>query len=159
MIPKLSIWALNDTLRRVGALNGTPRQGRETCFKRHPPTPAASARNLNSGFARGHVAQGRGLVRTVFETCRGVPFKGHKSTVGCCLKEASEIGGGPGRKGGGGEGKPSPLQLFNTRRWVGEFFLPCCETRFSSWMRSAGWRRVLAEGGRLKPQRSSGGLV
>ena len=44
----------------------------------------------------------------VFETCRGVPFKGHKSTVGCRLKEASEIGGGPGRKGGGGEGKPSP---------------------------------------------------
>ena len=38
MVPKLSIWALNDTLRRVGALNGTPRQGRETCFKRHPPS-------------------------------------------------------------------------------------------------------------------------
>ena len=34
--------------------------------------------------------------------------------------EASEIGGGPGRKGGGGEGKPSLLQVFNTRRWVGE---------------------------------------
>ena len=42
--------------------------------------------------------------------------------MGCCLKEASEIGGGPGRKGGGGEGKPSPLQVFNTRRWVGEFW-------------------------------------
>ena len=76
------------------------------------------------------IAQGRGVVRTVFETCRGVPFKGHKSTVGCCLKAASEIGGGPGRKGGGGEGKPSPLHVFNTRRWVGELLVPCWETRF-----------------------------
>ena len=30
--------------------------------------------------------------------------------------ETSEIEGGPGRKGGGGEGKPSPLRGFNTRR-------------------------------------------
>ncbi len=33
MVSKLTIWALNETLRRVGALNGNPRQRRETCFK------------------------------------------------------------------------------------------------------------------------------
>ena len=30
------IWALNVTLRRVVALNGTPRQGRQISFKRPP---------------------------------------------------------------------------------------------------------------------------
>ena len=31
--------------------------------------------------------------------------------------------GGPGRKGGGEEGKPSPLKMFNTRRGSANFEL------------------------------------
>ena len=43
-------------------------------------------------YEEGIGAQARELVRTDFETCRGVPFKGRKLTAGCRSKEASEIG-------------------------------------------------------------------
>ena len=46
----LPTWAYA-TIQRVGALNGTPRQGLEVCFKRHPPRVIPTN---NAGDADGH---------------------------------------------------------------------------------------------------------
>ena len=64
----LPTWAYA-TIQRVGALNGTPRQGLEVCFKRHPPKVIPTN---NAGGADGHVLQARGVGRTRFKTLRGV---------------------------------------------------------------------------------------
>ena len=58
--------------------------------------------------------------RTVLQKGRNVALERAKPRKG---RFREEIGRkrGPGRKGGGGEGKPSPLQLVSTRRCVGAF--------------------------------------
>ena len=63
------------------------------------------------------------VLRTVLQKGRNVALKRANPRKG---RFKEEIGRkrGPGRKGGGGEGKPSPLHVFNTRRWVGEFYPP-----------------------------------
>ena len=100
------------------------------------------------------------FLRTRVKNCRGVPFKGHRGLGGCRLKESSKNGGGPGRKGGGGEGKPSPLRGFKTRRGsanLGTMFANSNPEKLNPRWAATGFRRRVSfkaknyiEGSRLK---------
>ena len=63
--------------------------------------------------------QGRWFCARSFKTAVGSRLKTRKPRR-VSLKRCVQKSRGPGRKGGGGEGKPSSLQVVNTRRWVGE---------------------------------------
>ena len=55
------------------------------------------------------------VLRSVLQKRRNVASKRANPRNGC-FKEEIGRKRGLGRKGGGGEGKPSPLQVFSTRR-------------------------------------------
>ena len=67
------------------------------------------------------------------------------------------MGGVQGGRGVGGKVNLPPLQRFNTRRWVGEFWYHVAKLEILFWTVPAGGRRVLAEGCRLETQCSRKG--
>ena len=69
--------AINDTLRWVVALNGTPRRGREISFKRHPPRVISK---INAGDAWGHGHQGRRFCALRSKTPVGSRLKGARAS-------------------------------------------------------------------------------
>ena len=79
MVAKLDIWAFNDTLRRVGALIGTPRQGRESCFKR-PLTGVISANKARAHD--GPAPQRQHFCAPASKTVGGFRLKGTKASEG-----------------------------------------------------------------------------
>ena len=93
MIPKLGIWALNDTLRRVEKVG---EKGVQT-------TPSEAYLNFERFCEATHGSPRALLLGTRVKNCRGVPFRGQKGLGGCRLEEASK--NGEGRAEGGWEGR------------------------------------------------------